>query len=63
MQMYVSEIHQRPEEVEATIKMETFVVKCAKKKFNWVDPEQSQKLLNGTGKKDGGIVLFCHLDA
>ena len=56
--MYVSKIHQRPEEVEATIKMETFVVKCAKKKFNWVDPDQSQKLLNGTGKKDGGIACF-----
>ena len=34
------------------------MVKCAKK-FNWVDPDQSQKMLNGTGKKDGGIVCFA----
>ena len=67
----MKEIHQCPEELKATIKMETSVVnctknkfnlvdldQCAKKKFNWVDPDQSQKLLNGTGKKDGGITCF-----
>ena len=57
--MHVSEIHQCPEEVKASItEAGNIVVKCAKKTFNWVDPEQSQKLLNGTGKKDGGIFCF-----
>ena len=35
------------------------MVKCAKNKFNWVDPVQNQKVLNGTGKKDGGMVCVA----
>ena len=59
MPMYVKETHQCPEEVKASItEAGNIVVKCAKKTFNWVDPDQSQKLLNGTGKKDGGVVCF-----
>ena len=54
-------IHQCPEEVKAAIKMETFVVKCAKKKFNWVDPKSETAQWHR--KERWRYCLFYHWDA
>ena len=61
MLIYVNETHQCSEELKAAIKMETFVVKCAKKKFNWVDPKSETAQWHR--KERWWYCLFYHSDA
>ncbi|KAL2095499.1 hypothetical protein ACEWY4_010218 [Coilia grayii] len=54
--IYVSEMHQLPQEVKKEFDKGNFVVKRTDQPFNEVDPDQSQEWLNGIGKKSGGII-------
>ena len=48
--VYVTEMHQLPDEILELFRQGHFVVKRSQRKFNQVDPDQAQEWLNGTGK-------------
>lgn len=54
--VYLGEICQIPEVVRVEFERDKFVVKRTEWGFNQVDPDQSQEWMNGTDKKNGGIV-------
>ena len=54
--VYVTEMHQLPDEILELFRQDHFVVKRSRRKFNQVDPDQAQEWLNGTGKRGGDIV-------
>ena len=52
----MNKMHQLPAEIQQEFDSGNFVVKRTSLNFNQVDPDQSKEWLNGTGKKDGGII-------
>jgi len=50
--IYVNEMHQLPSELLEEFLSGSFVVRRSTRKFNQVDPDQSQEWLNATGKKE-----------
>ena len=54
--VYLAQMMQLPEEVKTEFDKGNWVVKGSPRRFNQVDPDQSQEWLNGTGKRGGGIV-------
>ena len=53
--VYLAQMMQLPEEVQTEFDKGNWVVKGSPRRFNQVDPDQSQERLNGTGKRGGGI--------
>ena len=54
--VYLTEMHQLPQEVANEFQKDNFVVKDTNKLFNQVSPDHSQKRLNNFGKAGGRIV-------
>ena len=61
--VYLSEMHELPEEVNAEFERGNLLVKWSPQPFNQVDPDQSQEWLNNTGKKGGVIVGITNTTA
>ena len=54
--IYINEMHHLPPEVKREFEAGNFVVKRTNKRFNQVDPDQSQEWLNRIRKKRDGII-------
>ncbi|KAL9951254.1 hypothetical protein ACROYT_G043888 [Oculina patagonica] len=54
--VYLAQMKQLPEEVQTEFDEGNWVVKGSSRRFNQVDPDQSQEWLNGTERRGGGIV-------
>ena len=54
--VYLAQMRQLPVEIQTEFLKGNWVVKGSCRRFNQVDPDQSQEWLNGIGKRSGGIV-------
>ena len=54
--IYLSDTDQLPDNLKCEFMRGNFVVKRSAHTFNQVDPDQAHEWINGTGKKNGGIV-------
>ena len=52
----LAQMKQLPAEVQTEFNKGNWVVNGSSRRFNQVDPDQSQEWLNVTGKRGGGIV-------
>ena len=59
--VYLAQMKQLPAEVQTEFDKGNRVVKGSSQRFYQVDPDQSQEWLNGTGKRDGGIVVITKM--